>query len=151
MFDWGNRLLAVAAAFGSLGGVHPVNEKLRAQSGPSCLPMTAVLLLVCALLSAGMLPWDCQIGLSFLLSCTQTFACLSAAALCQNGSADNMAPSPLPEQARQKQYWLTKSSVPTALYVEPRVPIWSTDLADMAAVGGSWGQQFLVCHSAGPL
>jgi hypothetical protein len=27
--------------------------------------------------------------------------------------------------------------------------MWSTDLADVAAVGGSWGQQFLVCHSAG--
>jgi hypothetical protein len=44
-----------------------------------------------------------------------------------------------------------KSSVPRAFYVEPRVPIWSTDLADVAAVGGSLGQQFLVCHSAGPL
>jgi hypothetical protein len=44
-----------------------------------------------------------------------------------------------------------KSSVPRAFYVEPRVPVWSTDLADVAAVGGSWGQQFLECHSAGPL
>jgi hypothetical protein len=44
-----------------------------------------------------------------------------------------------------------KGSVPRALYVEPRVPIWSTDLADVAAVGGSWGQQFLTCHWAGPL
>jgi hypothetical protein len=44
-----------------------------------------------------------------------------------------------------------KSSVSRAFYVEPRVPIWSTDLADVAAVGGSWKQQFLVCHSAGPL
>jgi hypothetical protein len=44
-----------------------------------------------------------------------------------------------------------KSSDPRAFYVEPRVPVWSTDLADVAAVGGSWGQQFLECHSAGPL
>jgi hypothetical protein len=42
-------------------------------------------------------------------------------------------------------------SVPGGFYVEPRVPIWSTDLADVAAVGGSWGQQFLACHMAGPL
>jgi hypothetical protein len=45
-----------------------------------------------------------------------------------------------------------KSSVPRALYVEPWLPTWSTDLADVAPVGGSWGQLgFLTCHSAGPL
>jgi hypothetical protein len=47
--DWGNKLLAVAVAFGNLHGVHTGNEKLGAQSGPSCLPMTAVLPLALAL------------------------------------------------------------------------------------------------------
>jgi hypothetical protein len=45
MLDWGNRLLAVAAAV----SVQTANEKLTALSGPSCLPMTAVLPLARAL------------------------------------------------------------------------------------------------------
>jgi hypothetical protein len=44
-----------------------------------------------------------------------------------------------------------KPLVPRALYVEPRVPTWYANLADVAAVGGSWGQRFLACHWAGPL
>jgi hypothetical protein len=39
-----------------------------------------------------------------------------------------------------------KPLVPRVLYVEPRVPMWSADLADVVAVDGSWGQQFLACH-----
>jgi hypothetical protein len=40
---WSNRLQAVAAAFDNSHGVHIVHEKLVAQSGSSCLPMTAEL------------------------------------------------------------------------------------------------------------
>jgi hypothetical protein len=41
--------MVVAAACGTSHGVHTVREKLTAQSGPSCLPMTAVLPLARAL------------------------------------------------------------------------------------------------------
>jgi hypothetical protein len=37
---WGNRLLAVAAAFGISHVVHTVNDELTAQTGPSYLPKT---------------------------------------------------------------------------------------------------------------
>jgi hypothetical protein len=55
--------------------------------------MTAVLPLALALPSAAVLAWACQVGLSFLLSCTQMLACPSAAALGVRGYVmmDNLA------------------------------------------------------------
>jgi hypothetical protein len=41
-FDWGNRLLTVAAAFGNTHSMYVVSEKFTAQSGPSFLHMAAV-------------------------------------------------------------------------------------------------------------
>jgi hypothetical protein len=48
-----------------------------------------------------MLPWACQVGLSFLLSCTKMFAYPTAAVLGQIIMMD-MAAKPLPLQAGEK-------------------------------------------------
>jgi hypothetical protein len=56
--------------------------------------------------------------------------------------------SPLPPRAPPPRRALQKSGFPYGqsgpqISRKPSIPMWSTDLADVATVGGSWGQQFV--------
>jgi hypothetical protein len=85
--DWGNRLLAVAAALGNSHSEHTVNRKLEAQPGPSCLPMTVALPLVRALPSVTEC-WHAAMGWSDRIELLVVLHASVCVPLCCRFSAD---------------------------------------------------------------